>query len=80
MPRVTGDVGVSHNTDAVAQAVTVVLAADLADKDHPVNQYHLSGKRKGAMFLTEDLDIAIAAGRAPTDDWIIVGDTAITPA
>ena len=80
MSRVTGDKAVSVNSKVASLTITQVLSAELGDKDDPVNQRNLSGKAKGACFITEDYLIAIASGEQPTDKWVLSDGTAITPA
>lgn len=74
--------------------LTKVLAADIADKDHPINQSAGSqyngqagvAKVVGRMYLrdngTNDFDIAIPIEEGSTGKWVIIGTggAVITPA
>lgn len=60
------------DTTATALPMPVVTRKELEDKDSDINQYHLSGKQRGAMVAfgdSSELNIAIAQGHLPTDSW-----------
>lgn len=77
--------GKEVNTIVTALPLPIVLAADLAKKDHPINIAELSGKQRGAMVLVEAtaggaLSVAVASGGLPADKWETVAlDTDVTP-
>ena len=70
---------------------TVVAAADLADKTHPINSVSDArvgsegvGKRAGYMVLRDngsaDYDLVIALGSDPTSKWVLFeAGTQVTP-
>jgi len=74
-------------------AMSVIMAADIADRDHPINTVSSSqfngqaglGKVVGAMYLrnngSNDYDIAIPIEAGPTGKWAIIGTggTVVTP-
>ena len=72
--------------------MSVIAAADVADKDHPINteqstQYNDQagvGKVLGRMYLRDngsaDYDIVIPVASGPTGKWILFeAGTAVTP-
>jgi hypothetical protein len=73
---ITGDAGNTYVAVApvvCANPFPIVLAADLADKDHPINDAKVSNKELGAMCFENSsgvLVLAIAAGPGATDAWL----------
>lgn len=60
-----------------------VAGADLADKDHAVNQTLISGKKKGSVvFNSTTGELVVAQGSTDVATWVNAGAVAavITPA
>ena len=85
--KITGDAG---NTYVQVQPVVlstpypIVLAADLADATHPVNDAKVSGKELGSICYENTagvLRLAIAEGEGATDAWLEADGvvTVVTP-
>ena len=73
--KITGDAGntyVQEQPVVLSKPFPVVLAADLADKTHPVNNAAISGKELGSICYENTagvLVLAIASGGADVDPW-----------
>lgn len=78
---VTGQKAKSRNGTVACVDFPVILAASVADKDHPINSTEISGKQFGSVVVTEAGDLLVAKGSAATDPWLAqVAGTEITPA
>lgn len=76
----------AKQTIVSALPAALIDHALLSDIGSVVNLKILSGKQKGAVFITHDVStskyyVAVATGSLPEDKWQVVElDTAITPA
>ncbi len=64
----------ADSVPACALAFPIIEEADLGNKNHPINNTNLSGKREGACVIMketadDDLVLVIAAGSATTSAW-----------
>jgi hypothetical protein len=67
-----------------ALPISEVTLAELQDADDAVNFKLYSGKRLGAMYCYEVesgvMEVVVAAGSEPTDNWVKLSSTAATTA
>lgn len=65
------------------QPFPIVLAAALADKDHPINDERVSGKKLGAACIENTAGVLVAvmaSGAGDTDKWVnFAGVDVVTP-
>jgi glucan-binding YG repeat protein len=76
----SGDKAPTLNSIPVAaNPLSVVTEEEIRDLDSPVNNKHVSGKKKGSMYLIEmndgSLQLGIASGSRASDEWFIDDET-----
>jgi hypothetical protein len=68
-----------NSIPVVANPLSVVTEEEIRDLDSPVNNKHVSGKKKGSMYLIEmndgSLQLGIASGSRAGDKWFIDDET-----
>jgi glucan-binding YG repeat protein len=68
-----------NSIPVVANPLSVVTEEEIRDLDSPVNNKHVSGKKKGSMYLIEmndgSLQLGIASGSRADDKWFIDDET-----
>lgn len=84
---ITGDsnAGAQDVVITASNDLNVVTLAKLSDKDDPINDFNVSGKKAGSMLIMNSSgahEVVVAQGRTDVSPWTTMGTTPvdITPA